>query len=343
MRQDRGRTVGRLLTAARRTAVASVATVAVLASVISADIPRSALVARAFVWNDVRAADLDPVRPGEPLTYLLIGSDRREGLPPEAGSFGELTGDRADSIALVSLLPGGNLRLLSIPRALRVRVPGHGQQKLSGAMDYGASAVLRAVRALTGARVQHVAVVDFVGLQAAVDAVHGIDLEVAVPTRDRATHLRLRAGRHRVGGRRALAYVRSRTPEELRDGRWVPGVAGDDERIRRLHTVVAATLARAQRARPTPRTLRALARLRRHIAVDRTFGPDDVAGWVATVARGRRHLTMETLPTVPQVPAAEALSPFPPVHQGTAGYLLPRQPQASAMVRRAVAVEPVRR
>jgi LCP family protein required for cell wall assembly len=297
------------------------------------------VLAQAFVRNDVRPSELDPRPAGGPVTYLLIGTDRRDGLPQGTGSFGPLTGARADSIALVSLAPGGTLQVLSLPRALRVRVPGHGPQKLSGAMDYGAQAVLAAVRTLTGVRVQRVAVVDFAGLEAAVDAVHGIDLEVAVPTRDRATHLRLHAGRQRVSGRRALAYVRSRTPEERRGGRWVPGAAGDAERIGRLQRVLAAVLARARGIRPWPGTLAALGRLREHVAVDPTFRLADVARWSLALARGG-HVTAQTLPTLPLATAAEAVSPFPPVHTGTTGYLVPRQPQAAAAVRRAVGAGP---
>ena len=67
---------------------------------------------------------------GKPQTLLLVGSDRR---------FGDAKGDaRSDTMMLVRLDPKSNATtVLSIPRDLRVTIPGHGIDKINSAYGLG--------------------------------------------------------------------------------------------------------------------------------------------------------------------------------------------------------------
>ena len=67
---------------------------------------------------------------GKPQTLLLVGSDRR---------FGDARGDaRSDTMMLVRLDPKQNATtVLSIPRDLRVTIPGHGIDKINAAYGLG--------------------------------------------------------------------------------------------------------------------------------------------------------------------------------------------------------------
>ncbi|MEA2244530.1 MAG: polyisoprenyl-teichoic acid--peptidoglycan teichoic acid transferase, partial [Solirubrobacteraceae bacterium] len=74
--------------------------------------------------------ELDKVDPGSPQTILVLGSDRRFGdgsIPP-----------RSDTIIVVRLDPNKNATaILSIPRDLRVDIPGHGRDKINAAYAEG--------------------------------------------------------------------------------------------------------------------------------------------------------------------------------------------------------------
>ena len=55
-----------------------------------------------------------------------------------------------------------------------------------------------------------------------IDSLGGVEVDIPEPVRDAYTGLNLAsAGRHRLSGIDALALVRSRHPEILRDGSWV--------------------------------------------------------------------------------------------------------------------------
>ena len=63
------------------------------------------------------------------------------------------------------------------------------------------------------------------------DAAGGLDVDVPSPVRDPAAGLELRvAGPQHVDGATALAMVRSRHPQELVDGDWVPAHVDPDGR-----------------------------------------------------------------------------------------------------------------
>jgi polyisoprenyl-teichoic acid--peptidoglycan teichoic acid transferase len=114
---------------------------------------------------------------------------------------------------------------LSIPRDLRVEIPGYGTAKINAANQVGGPALtIATVKALTGLPIDHVVVVDFDGFKELIDAIGGVEVDVpkAVlsnrfdcpykPSRcDEWEGWRFEKGKQNMDGRRALVYSRIRT------------------------------------------------------------------------------------------------------------------------------------
>ena len=138
-------------------------------------------------------------------TTLVLGSDRR----PDGGS------GRSDSILLVRVDPDRNrIAQLSIPRDLRVTIPGHGDDRINAAYTLGGPALaIKTVQALTGMQINHVVLVDFAGFRELVDALGGVTLdnpEKIISNSFDGHPWRFGRGRLHLDGRHALAYARVR-------------------------------------------------------------------------------------------------------------------------------------
>jgi LCP family protein required for cell wall assembly len=201
------------------------------------------------LYTEFRMADagsLSALGEGEGV-YLIVGSDSRANLPPDLGSFGDFPGARADVIMLAQVA-GNRRQLLSIPRDLKVDVPGEGTEKINAAYSLGgANLITETVALTTGIRANHYLEIDFAGFAAIVDALGGIELDFPFPARDLNSGLLVEvAGTHTVNGAAALAYARSRQYEELRDGEWMgESVAGDLARTGRQRHVLLQIMRRA--------------------------------------------------------------------------------------------------
>src|SRR5919205_2547865 len=69
--------------------------------------------------------------PGEPQTLLVLGSDQRPKNNAEGAS-----GARSDTIMLVRLDPHKEVTaIMSLPRDLKVRIPGYGVDKINAAYE----------------------------------------------------------------------------------------------------------------------------------------------------------------------------------------------------------------
>lgn len=180
---------------------------------------------------DISREEVPEPEPGEPYTILLLGSDRRPGLPDA----------RSDTTMLLRLdPPRGILSLLSFPRDLLVSIPGLGYDKINEAYtEGGPPLVLKTVRALTGLQVNEVVDVDFQGFADAVDAVGcvyvDVDREYFAPPGSGYAEIDINAGYQRLCGLKALQYVRFRHADNdivraarqqafLREARQVVGV-----------------------------------------------------------------------------------------------------------------------
>lgn len=160
----------------------------------------------------------DRPAPGAGTTWLLVGSDGREGLTPEQqaelSTGGDLGGSRTDTILLVHL-PGLGAAIpatmVSIPRDSYIPIPGYGSDKINAAFTLGGPQLLaQTVETATGLRIDHYAEIGFGGFAGLVDAVGGVTMCPAEPISDPLAGLDLPAGCQRLDGRSALGFVRSR-------------------------------------------------------------------------------------------------------------------------------------
>jgi LCP family protein required for cell wall assembly len=154
-----------------------------------------------------------------PTTILVLGIDKG-GVRGRTGTF------RSDAIIVVRSDPDENrLALLSIPRDLRVEIPGRGLDKINAAYAHGGEALaIRTVQSVTGLQINHIVVVDFSTFPEVIDALGGVTINV--PRRilsnrfecPRSTDAecsrwkgwRFRRGPQEMNGRRALIYARIR-------------------------------------------------------------------------------------------------------------------------------------
>jgi LCP family protein required for cell wall assembly len=203
---------------------------------------------------------------------------------------------------------------------------------LSAALEYGAAAVVRATRSLVGVPIHHYVELDFAAVRDLIDAAGGIALVLPYPARDLVTHLDSLGGKQRLDGDEAVAYLRSRHFEELRDGQWTPVETGDDGRIGRQHRVIHALLRRIAELDDPVRIAQILLVVARHVTVDRTMRTGELAE-LREILASDLTLRVDSLPTRLEVPATDADSPFPPRHVGTIGYRLLSEPAATDMLR----------
>jgi LCP family protein required for cell wall assembly len=148
--------------------------------------------------------------PGQPQTLLILGSDKRPRNNGEGAS-----GSRSDTIMLVRLNPDKDATaIMSLPRDLKVEIPGYGVDKINAAYQAGGVALtLKTVKRLTGLNVNHVINVTFTGFWRAVNAIGCVYVDV---DRDyyndsaEYTFIDIDPGYQRICARQALQYVRFR-------------------------------------------------------------------------------------------------------------------------------------
>jgi polyisoprenyl-teichoic acid--peptidoglycan teichoic acid transferase len=153
-----------------------------------------------------------------PTAILLLGTDH--------SLAASRAGDRhSDSITLLRTDPKHHrLYYLSIPRDLRVEIPGYGAAKINTAFQVGGPRLAaRTVAAYTDIPVNHIVIVNFAEFKDLIDAVGGIDVVVPRPIRSkfdcpygtaarcaRWPGWRFSAGKQHLNGQRALIYSRVR-------------------------------------------------------------------------------------------------------------------------------------
>jgi LCP family protein required for cell wall assembly len=150
-----------------------------------------------------------------PQTILILGSDKRN--QEISGKFG-----LSDTTMLLRLDPDRNaIALLSLPRDLKVDIPGYGTDKLNAAYSLGGPKLtLQTVKQLTGVDVNHLVNVDFTGFARAVNAIGCVYVDVDhryyhknspyAPSVDDYAEINLQPGYQALCGFDALAFVRYR-------------------------------------------------------------------------------------------------------------------------------------
>ena len=226
-----------------------------------------------FWWAIARIPNIDPsptLAGGfADQTFLLIGSDSRADLPDDLeGTFGSFGGERSD-VVILARPSGGTLQLLSLPRDLKVDIPGHGTNKLNAAFALGGSPLLvDTVTSATGVPIHHVVEIDFAGFADLVDSVGGVDMEFPYGARDAKSGLTVEAGTTHIDGATALAFARSRSYQEFRDGSWVSVDADDIGRTARQQVALEALLARVASIGGAPRLPALLMALENAVRID---------------------------------------------------------------------------
>jgi len=148
-------------------------------------------------------------------TFLMIGSDKRAGV-----EFAEDKG-RSDTTMLVRLDPDkGLISMMSIPRDLKVEIPGVGTGKFNEAYFYGGTRLtLQVVKELTGLPINHIVNVDFLGFAQGVYAIGCVYTDVdrryyhsneGLPPSEQYAEINVTPGYQLLCGKKALDYVRYR-------------------------------------------------------------------------------------------------------------------------------------
>jgi LCP family protein required for cell wall assembly len=152
-----------------------------------------------------------------PRNVLVLGSDSRGGLTPEEqAAFGapeDLEGELSDTIMLVHIDPQREEAVVvHFPRDLRVAIPGHGENKINAAYEFGGpSLVVETIKRFTRLPVHNYVEVDLAGFKGLVDTLGGVRMCVDRPLFDELAGLAIpKAGCYTFDGPTALAFVRAR-------------------------------------------------------------------------------------------------------------------------------------
>jgi LCP family protein required for cell wall assembly len=169
----------------------------------------------------IEIPEVSPAQAGDPRTFLILGSDaryadRRIGIKP-----------RSDTILLVRADPHlKRIAVMSIPRDLKVRIPGYGTDKINAAYEVGGprrtvETIKRLFEGATGRDfpINGVINVNFKGFRRAVNYIGGVYVDVdrryyndnttAAPGQGYAT-INIQPGYQKLKGQDALDYVRYR-------------------------------------------------------------------------------------------------------------------------------------
>jgi polyisoprenyl-teichoic acid--peptidoglycan teichoic acid transferase len=147
-------------------------------------------------------------------SVLVLGSDAR----PDEIKRGQV--GRTDTLLLfVADRATPHVAMISVPRDLWVSVPGHGEERINAAYELGGSQIAKqTVSNVLGQRVDRYLLIGLQGVRDIVDAVGGVDVDVAQPIHDDAyptddygtISVDIPAGRQHMDGETALQYARTR-------------------------------------------------------------------------------------------------------------------------------------
>jgi LCP family protein required for cell wall assembly len=184
--------------------------------------------------------DATAATPGR--TYLVVGSDSREGLTAEQRRrlrTGRVGGGRTDTILLLHVPAGrGPSVLMSVPRDSYLAIPGHGQNKVNAAYAFGGPKLLAdTLEKATGVQIDDYVEIGLGGFAGMVDVVGGVAICPTFDMKDRDAGLNVRKGCQQANGATALGYARARYSDPR----------GDLGRVERQRELMAAIVTKAMR------------------------------------------------------------------------------------------------
>ncbi len=231
-------------------------------------------------------------------TFLVLGSDTRAGLSKqEQSQFGTQTkakGQRADTIIVVRVdLVHHRTVVLSIPRDLRVEIPGFGVDKINTAFSHGRDEMVKTVAALTRMRINHYVEINFAGFQSLVNVLGGVPICVSQSMTDPLAGLRLpRAGCYNLYGAQALAFVRARHVQ----GDIIP----DFSRIARQQQFLRALINKVLSVGAITRIPRFIAAAKDNLHYDASLNLEDIQDLAHRLsAVGQADVVFRALPATP--------------------------------------------
>jgi LCP family protein required for cell wall assembly len=233
---------------------------------------------------------------GEAVNILVVGTDRRSDVPTTgsgARAAAWIPGaQRSDALMILHVDADRRAAsIISIPRDTWVLVPGYGMNKINAAFSLsGPSLAIQTVELLTNVRIDHLAVVDWAGFEALIDAVGGIEVTVPETVTDSSRDVRWTAGVHRLDGAAALDYVGQRY--------GLPN--GDLDRVARQQVVLRTLMQQSlqQEMRKDPRKLYDfLDTVTRHLSIDDEWSTRDILRLAVSMRDFRtKDLTYLTMP-----------------------------------------------
>jgi LCP family protein required for cell wall assembly len=170
---------------------------------------------------DIRIPELDTPPPGGPRTFMILGSDKRNGADRYSPA-------RSDTILLARADPDAQaITVTSIPRDLKVDVPGHGQNKINAAFEIGGrkggpGLVVKTIKKLFKDKIgqdlpiTNVMVMDYGAFRRAVNYIDGVYVDVDRhyfndnSSGENYATIDVDAGYQKLMGKDALDYVRYR-------------------------------------------------------------------------------------------------------------------------------------
>src|SRR4051794_21512168 len=163
------------------------------------------------VYSNKLKGYLQTVDGGSPQNILILGSDKRAGVQEDGG--------RSDTTMLLRLDPDRNaIAVMSVPRDLKVEIPGYGTGKFNEAYAYGGPKLtLQTVKQLTELPINHVVNVDFLGFVRAVYAIGCVYVDIDrryyhsnAESAEEYSEINVQPGYQLLCGKKSLQYVRYR-------------------------------------------------------------------------------------------------------------------------------------
>jgi LCP family protein required for cell wall assembly len=171
-----------------------------------------------------KSPEVTEAPPGQPQTILILGSDRRwSDLKKNNPLLKTSNPARSDTILLIRMDPHQEATaVMSIPRDLKVLIPGYGINKINAAYSLGGpNLTAKTIKSLFGEdfKINHIVNVNFQGFREVVDALGCIYADVdrryyhsnvGLPVSAHYAEIDVKPGYQQLCGQRALDYVRFR-------------------------------------------------------------------------------------------------------------------------------------
>lgn len=145
------------------------------------------------------------------INVLVLGVDERD---DDVG--------RSDTTFVVTIdTDARKVTMLSIPRDSRLKIAGHGWDKINHAYAFGGSKLSKSsIENLLGIPIDYTVIVNFSGFVRMIDAIGGVTIDVEKPMKyadpyddDGGLYIDLPAGSQKMNGKKAIEYVRYRDEE----------------------------------------------------------------------------------------------------------------------------------